>query len=101
MKVHVLTQEHCNGINLYETFHPEIGDIEIWDDGDIYVVLDSDYYRDSSGPEFGGEIATADNDLAFEEIRDYVKVIKRTKIAEKLYKNNIWKENKEWLIVKK
>ena len=99
MKIHLL--KVGKNPNLYETFHPEIGDVELWDDGEVYLVLDSDYYHERTGPEFGGDIATADPRQTFEEITDYVKVIKRTKIAEKLNKGNIWKENEKWLVIKK
>jgi len=75
------------------------GDIEIFDDGDVFVVLESGSCSVFNN-DYTFEQSSVRNDLVYECVTSNVKVIKRTKIAEKVHKNNIWKETEEWLVVK-
>lgn len=83
----------------------QIGDIEIFDNYSekiwLVIALNEDAFIYDR--KFNGAVGSSvyRHDITFERIDDYVKLIKNTKIARILYENKIWKENEEWLLIKK
>lgn len=94
--------------NLYNM---KVGDVEVIldDSGDltIWVKLgnkEADTYFGDFGPHFEGDVGLYSEygyDVYSENINRAVGLVKRTKIAEKLYRDRVWKQNEEWILVLK
>lgn len=85
----------CTNLNLEDKYC--IGDIEIFSTGDVYEIIEN---ADDVSPAkvcFSGRR----RDLAFKIWGKEISAVANTKIAEKLYKDKIWKKNDEWILIKK
>jgi hypothetical protein len=76
----------------------EVGDIEVTSQC-IWATL-GESNDSTSGPHFSGLVAVIAG-VHSEDVSPFVHIVANTEITQKLYKDRIWKQNKEWLIVKK
>jgi len=77
------------------------GDIEIFEDNEIWMVLGEDSF--DVGPNFGGEVGNDggqyESKIYFEEVTPYIKVVKNTLVARKMNQGKILEEGEKWLMI--
>jgi len=107
MKIYPISIDFCQTPE-YNEFVKSLteGDIELIEHGnglEIWITLDGSFMGNCGirvGPHFSRPLGNIEGTW-FEDITSSVFVVANTKIARKLYKDRVWRENEQWILVKK